>query len=202
VIHRFPIPFGGDGPMPDFGGWLHRWGWDVAGLVIENDRLHFPQARYLLTLDGRWAGVPARIEASSGAVLVYDDIERTLGVTDKRPGPGPEDAVPDEPEDAVPPGFTGRPVGVPLLRDRSYDAAWWLPWPLGPKRGASLSVGAARQNGAVPTITPTQTVTVHQPKPFELWLAAQPARDRPHEGRHRRGQAAEVTPEEAPAPVA
>lgn len=66
---------------------------------------------------------------------------------------------------------------------------------------ATLSVGAARQNAAVPTTTPMQAVTVHQPKPFEKWLAAQPARPQPYEGRHR-GQAAEVTPEEAPAPVA
>jgi hypothetical protein len=123
VIHRFPIPFADDPMWPDVSGWLRNWGWAVTGFERHHDRLHMPRPIYRLALKSYME--PAELVVSSGTILIYDDIERSLGVTSK-----------PEPQDAVPTGFTQLPVDMPMLRDRSYDPVRWLPWPLGPKRGA------------------------------------------------------------------
>lgn len=135
MIHRFPIPFA-DGRIPDLGGWLHNWGWEVTEFWIEHDRLHSVLPRYEVTLRS-YGWPPATMRVSSGAVLVYDDVERTLGVTDKQPEPEPEDAIPSEPEDAILQSFVEGHAAMSLLHDRSYDGAWRWPWPLGPRRGAA-----------------------------------------------------------------
>lgn len=137
---HFVIPYAhdpDDSTIGDAAGWLRERGWSLTGLSVDHDRLHHVWARFQLTIDGRYAGVPAQIRADSGAILVYDTETRTLGVSVK-PAADPEDAIPERwrgPQDAVPAGFVDRNADVSLIRDRSFDGTWWLPWPLGPKRG-------------------------------------------------------------------
>lgn len=42
------------------------------------------------------------------------------------------------------------------------------------------------------------TVTIHQPAPFEKWLATQPVPPKVYAGRHRGRPAPEVSPDPAP----
>lgn len=138
--HHFPIPYARDSDefhISSVNAWLARWGWSITGVVEEHDWLHSPRPKYVLTIDGHYAGVPAKLQVFSGAVLVYDTEERSLGITDRQPRE-PEDEIPArwrEPEDVVPAGFVDRNADAGLIRDRSFDGTWWLPWPLGPKRG-------------------------------------------------------------------
>lgn len=54
---------------------------------------------------GAFPDCGVQITASSGATLIYDDAERSMAVTLQ---PEPQDAVPGEPQDVVPPRHWSR----------------------------------------------------------------------------------------------
>lgn len=99
MIHRLTIPFptdhDDDGRLQP---WLYRVGWAVTEWMEEYDPLHWmPPRRYTLTLRSR--ATLGELRVSSGVILVYDDIEKSLGVTWLAE---PQDAIPPQPEDARP----------------------------------------------------------------------------------------------------
>ena len=99
MIHRFPIPFPDD-DMPDVGGFVHRFGWSITEYShIGTGMISLPRGE-LTWLRIRIAPPPpmfptpsAAITVYSGATLVYDDVEGTMGVTLK---PEPQDAIPED----------------------------------------------------------------------------------------------------------
>jgi hypothetical protein len=105
--HRLTIPFldaGGFFPHVDIQGWAHSHGWYVESYEWSESRLlsrRGQQELYvkLLPVLGVFPDSRVQIRASSGATLVYDDAEQTMGVTLL---PEPHDAVPPHPQDAKP----------------------------------------------------------------------------------------------------
>jgi hypothetical protein len=112
LIHRFPIPFPDERAWPDLPRWLQHWGWAVTAYEERYEPLHLPRRRFKIALKSYME--PAELVVSSGAILIYDDLERSLGVTSK---PEPQDAVPAEPEDARPLTFAEQYADMSLLQD-------------------------------------------------------------------------------------
>lgn len=104
--HRLTVPFldaNGFG-MPDVQGWARQHGWYVESYEWYESRLLGRRDKQeirvkLLPVPGVRPDWGAQITVSSGATLIYDAVERTMGVTLQ---PEPQDAIPPEPEDARP----------------------------------------------------------------------------------------------------
>lgn len=81
--------------------WLYEHGWGIQSYMFETyspTRRPGP-LRVFLTICPAWAPGSVTMTVLSGVTLVYDDTEKTMGVTDK---PEPQDARPAQLEDAVP----------------------------------------------------------------------------------------------------
>lgn len=118
--HWFTLPYGDD--LKESGrlhGWLHEHGWHATSWTWENggpggvNRFPGPR-RMVATISPAWAPSVVQVTVISGVTLVYDDAEKTMGVTDK---PEPQDARPAEPEDAVPQPFVDRYTDMSLFAD-------------------------------------------------------------------------------------
>lgn len=104
--HWLTIPFldaNGFG-MPDIQGWAHSHGWCVESYEWRESRLLGRREKQelrvkLLPVPGVFPDSRAQVTAESGTTLVYDDVEKTMGVT---LAPAFADVAPPQPEDARP----------------------------------------------------------------------------------------------------
>lgn len=106
--HRYTIPFLDANCFPlgslDVQGFAHQHGWHVESYEWHESRLlgsRAPQVMRvkLLPVPGVFPDSRAQVTAESGATLVYDDVEKTMGVT---LAPVFADVAPPQPEDARP----------------------------------------------------------------------------------------------------
>lgn len=112
--HRFAVPLDDD---PEAFGRLSRWlgdhGWGYTEVAW--DRYGLSARRLSLRIAPMWGFDAVELRAVSGITLVYDDAERSMGVTMLAE---PRDAVPPEPQDTMPMSLTELFADPRLLAER------------------------------------------------------------------------------------